>query len=143
MTSQSIDLAFAVIGTNPTPADHGYHLYAAISRALPAAHEPNGIGIHPIRDRLIGDRQMQLCDWSRLTIRVAAERIADFLPLAGKQLNLAVIRSVSVCPRFMPLLPPSPSAAGWSLSKSPATVTIPAHPTPTRSSPPPAANSTP
>jgi CRISPR-associated protein Cas6 len=84
-----IDLWFVVTGTAPLPADHGYHLYAAISRALPAAHEPNGIGIHPIRGRLIGDRQMELCDWSRLTIRVAPERIADFLPLAGKQLNVA------------------------------------------------------
>jgi CRISPR-associated protein Cas6 len=89
MNSQAIDLAFAVVGTSPVPADHGYHLYAAISRALPAIHEPNGIGIHPIRGRQIGDRQMQLCDWSRLTIRVAADRIAEFLPLAGKQLNLA------------------------------------------------------
>jgi CRISPR-associated protein Cas6 len=89
MTTQTIDLAFIVIGTATLPSDHGYHLYAAVSRTLPAVHEPNGIGIHPIRGRLIGDRQMQLCEWSRLTIRVAAERIADFLPLAGKQLDLA------------------------------------------------------
>jgi CRISPR-associated protein Cas6 len=89
MSAQSIDLAFALVSTCPVPADHGYHLYASISRALPAMHEPNGIGIHPIRGRIIGERQMQLCDWSRLTIRVAAERIAEVLPLAGKQLNLA------------------------------------------------------
>src|SRR5262245_36059507 len=87
--NQHIDLAFTLVGTAPIPADHGYHLYAAISRALPALHEPNGIGIHPIRGRLIGDRQMQLCDWSRLLIRAAADRISQLLPLAGKQLNLA------------------------------------------------------
>lgn len=85
----TIDLAFALVGTAPLPADHGYHLYAAISHALPAVHEPNGIAVHPIRGRQIGDRQMALCEWSRLTIRMAADRIADFLPLAGKQLNLA------------------------------------------------------
>jgi CRISPR-associated protein Cas6 len=85
----TIDLAFAVVGSAPLPVDHGYHLYAAISRALPAVHEPNGIGIHPIRGRQIGDRQMQLCDWSKLTIRIATERIAELLPLAGKQLNIA------------------------------------------------------
>jgi CRISPR-associated protein Cas6 len=56
---------------------------------LPTIHQANGIGIHPIRGRLIGDRQMELCDWSRLSIRVAPERIGEFLPLAGKQLNLA------------------------------------------------------
>jgi CRISPR-associated protein Cas6 len=89
MNAQPIDLAFALVGSAPLPADHGYHLYSAISRALPAVHEPNGIAIHPIRGRIIGDRQMQLCDWSKLTIRISAERIAELLPLAGKQLNLA------------------------------------------------------
>lgn len=84
-----IDLSFALIGECDIPADHGYHLYAAVSRLLPSMHEPNGIGIHPVRGRLVGDRRMQLCDFSRLTIRVAPERIADLLPLAGKQLTVA------------------------------------------------------
>jgi CRISPR-associated protein Cas6 len=83
-----IELSFVLTGTADLPADHGYHLYAAVSRLLPSMHEPNGIGIHPIRGRLIGDRRMQLCEFSRLTIRVAPERIADLLPLAGKQLNI-------------------------------------------------------
>jgi CRISPR-associated protein Cas6 len=89
MTTNSIDLAFALIGTAPLPADHGFQLYGAISRALPAVHEPNGIAIHPIRGRQIGERQMALCEWSKLTIRAAADRIADLLPLAGKQLTIA------------------------------------------------------
>ncbi|HVA51265.1 MAG TPA: type I-MYXAN CRISPR-associated protein Cas6/Cmx6 [Pirellulales bacterium] len=83
-----IDLSFILTGTCDIPADHGYHLYAAVSRLLSSMHEPNGIGVHPIRGRLIGDRRMQICDFSRLTIRVAPERIADLLPLAGKQLNI-------------------------------------------------------
>lgn len=87
-----IDLSFILTGTADIPADHGYHLYAAVSRRLPAMHEPNGIGIHPIRGRLVGDRRMQLCDFSRLTIRVAPERIPDVLPLAGKQLSIACQR---------------------------------------------------
>jgi len=89
VNAQTIDLAFSLVATQALPADHGYHLYAAISRVLPALHQPNGIGIHPIRGQIVGDRQMRLCDFSRLTIRVATERIADLLPLAGKQLNLA------------------------------------------------------
>ena len=89
MSNSSIDLAFALVGVSPIPSDHGYVLYAAISRALPALHQPNGIAIHPIRGRIVGDRLMELCDFSRLTIRVAAEQIADLLPLAGKQLNIA------------------------------------------------------
>lgn len=84
-----VDLSFAIVGNCEIPADHGYALYAGISRLLPAVHEPNGIGIHPIRGRLVGGRRMQICDVSRLTIRVAPERIADLLPLATKQLNIA------------------------------------------------------
>jgi hypothetical protein len=43
-----VDLAFRVTG--PTVAvDHGYALYAAISRLIPEIHNTTGIGIHPIR----------------------------------------------------------------------------------------------
>lgn len=83
-----IDLSFVLTAAGDIPADHGYALYAAVSRLLPAMHKPNGIGIHPIRGRLIGDRRTQICDFSRLTIRVAPERLADLLPLAGKPLNV-------------------------------------------------------
>jgi len=51
-----MDLCCVVTATAPVPADHGYHLYAAVSRMLPAVHQANGISIHPIRGRLIGDR---------------------------------------------------------------------------------------
>ena len=84
-----VDLSFVLVVVGEIPADHGYHLDAAVSRLLPAMHEPNGIGIHPIRGRLVGERRMQICDFSRLTIRVAPERIAALLPLAGKQISIA------------------------------------------------------
>lgn len=84
-----IDLSFALTAAGDIPADHGYALYAAVSRVLPSMHEPNGIGIHPIRGRLIGDRRMQICEFSRLMIRVVPERIPDLLPLASQQLNIA------------------------------------------------------
>ena len=32
----TIDLSFPIIATQPIPADHGYHLYAALSNTLPA-----------------------------------------------------------------------------------------------------------
>ncbi|MEQ8785538.1 MAG: type I-MYXAN CRISPR-associated protein Cas6/Cmx6 [Pirellulaceae bacterium] len=83
-----IDLSFRLIGQSTIPSDHGYHLYAAVSRVSSQAHEPNGIGVHPIRGRQIGDRQIQLTDFSRLTIRTEADHISRWLPLAGKQLNV-------------------------------------------------------
>lgn len=85
----ALDVSFTVSSKIPIPADHGYHLYAAISRVLPLIHETNGIGIHPIRGRMIGGRQMQLANFSRLTIRLAANRMVDVLPLSGTELNVA------------------------------------------------------
>jgi len=46
-----VDLTFLIRAAHPIPADHGYLLYAAVSRALPAIHQGNGYGIHPIGGR--------------------------------------------------------------------------------------------
>ncbi len=83
-----VDLAFSVVCPHALPADHGYLLYSAVSRMLPAAHQADGYGIHPIRGRQLGGRTLQLTEHSRLVIRTDAEHIARFLPLAGKQLRL-------------------------------------------------------
>jgi CRISPR-associated protein Cas6 len=86
--STKIDLSFELTG-DVLPCDHGYALYGAISRILPAIHESNGIAIHPIRGQIVGDRQMRLTDKSRLVLRTVLDRIGDLLPLAGKQLVVA------------------------------------------------------
>lgn len=83
-----IDLTFAVQTTKPIPADHGYALYGAISRQLPDMHRENGFAVHPIRGRLIGERQLSLMPWSSLTIRVPDGQITPLLSLAGKTLSL-------------------------------------------------------
>ena len=62
----TIDLAFSLLASEPIPADHGYHLYGALSRILPQLHETNGIAVHPIRGQQIGNRQLQLNDRSQL-----------------------------------------------------------------------------
>jgi hypothetical protein len=46
-----VELAFRISSQRPIPADHGYFLYAAVSRELPAMHADNGIGSHWIRGR--------------------------------------------------------------------------------------------
>jgi CRISPR-associated protein Cas6 len=83
-----VDLAFSIVSPHAIPADHGYLLYSAVSRALPEAHQADGYGIHPIRGRQLGGRTLQLTEHSRLVIRADAEQIARFLPLAGKPLQL-------------------------------------------------------
>jgi CRISPR-associated protein Cas6 len=87
--SAVVDVSFPVRCQAPLPADHGYLLYAALSRLLPALHRENGVAVHPLAGRLVGPRQLQLDDGSRLTLRLSHDRIADILGLAGKQLNLA------------------------------------------------------
>ena len=44
----TVDLSFQIVATQPIPADHGYHLYAALSKTLPVLHQHNGIAVHPI-----------------------------------------------------------------------------------------------
>lgn len=100
-----VDLAFAVRAVHPIPADHGYLLYSAVSRALPEAHRQNGYGIHPIRGRQLGGRTLQLTDRSRLVIRTDAEQVAQFLPLAGKSLQLLDCLLRAGVPQVLALAP--------------------------------------
>lgn len=84
-----VDIFFPVISRDPLPADHGYILYAAISRMLPEVHNENGIAVHPIAGRLIGNRMMQPIETSHLAIRLTANQIPLVIQLAGRSLNLA------------------------------------------------------
>ena len=79
-----VDLSFSLIGSQAVAADHGYALYGAISRLLPEVHRENGIAVHPVRGRQVGNRQLMLMPWSTLTLRVVDAQIASLLPLAGK-----------------------------------------------------------
>ncbi len=83
-----VDLAFAVTAQKPIASDHGYALFGAVSRVLPVVHQENGFAIHPIRGRKVGDEEMVLTPWSRLTLRTPADRIAELLPLAGQSLHV-------------------------------------------------------
>jgi hypothetical protein len=83
-----VDVRFRLIG-DEIPADHGYHLFAAISRLVPSLHGDDEVGVHPISGRLAGNRRLALTDRSSLTIRLASDRVGEILPLAGKTLQVA------------------------------------------------------
>jgi len=83
-----IDLSYRLSGNQPIRSDHGYALFASVSRLLPEVHAENGIGIHPIGGRQDGDRRMMLMPWSTLSFRMSAEKMPALLPLAGKSLVL-------------------------------------------------------
>lgn len=82
-----VDLAFRLTGSE-IPVDHGYALYAAMSRIVPEVHEALDIGIHPIRGIYVGSGKLLLSDSSRLVVRLSIEDIPFYLKLAGKSLVL-------------------------------------------------------
>ena len=69
---QVVDLAFRLRGTE-LPVDHGYLLFAAISRRLVALHEASGWGVHPVRDTPLGNGALALSDGSRLVMRLPTD----------------------------------------------------------------------
>lgn len=83
-----LDLEFPVFSTSAIDVDHGYHLYAGLSKALATVHSENGIAVHPITGRQIGDRMLQLMPWSTVKVRTPQERIGDLVGLAGKTVNI-------------------------------------------------------
>ena len=83
-----LDLEFPVFSTSAIAVDHGYHLYAGLSNALSTVHSENGIAVHPIRGRQIGDRMLQLMPWSTIKVRTPQERIGDLVGLAGKSITI-------------------------------------------------------
>lgn len=91
--SQKLDLYFPLRGRE-IPVDHGYSLYAALSRLLedatdPWLHESDAIGIHLVRGRYIGNGRLGLDPrGARLGLRLPVELIPKVLVLAGKALQI-------------------------------------------------------
>lgn len=83
MGEPKVDLAFHVMGRK-IPVDHGYALYAAVSRVLPGFHEEKDAALGLIRGRYIGDGLLDITPNTEIVIRIPANRIASALPLAGK-----------------------------------------------------------
>ncbi len=99
-----VDVKFPLVGQQ-IPADHGYHLFAAISGILPDLHGDDEVGIHAINGRLVGNRLLALTDRSCLTIRIEADRIREVLPLAGKRLRIGTAQVQVGAPHTAALVP--------------------------------------
>ena len=82
-----IDLSFVLVGTT-IPLDHGYVLFSALCRVVPALHGDVSAGVHPIRGRQSAAGVLNLTDWSRLKIRLPSEGLAPYIALAGKEIEL-------------------------------------------------------
>lgn len=87
-----VELEFPLLASAPIPADHGYLLYAAVSRLLPEVHQPNHIALCPISGRQLGNRLLALTRTSRLRLRSPQEQVPLLVHLAGKELQLGQAR---------------------------------------------------
>jgi CRISPR-associated protein Cas6 len=89
-TIHTLDVAFTLQG-NDLPVDHGYALYAALSR-LPESglwlHETDTVAVHPIRGHYASDGVLKLTPGSRLRLRLPAADLPHVLPLAGKGIEV-------------------------------------------------------
>jgi CRISPR-associated protein Cas6 len=103
-----VDLSFPICG-DPIPADHGYHLFAGISKLVPEIHGELRVGIHPIRGTHIPPRALRLERRSRLTLRTPASLIGPLLRLAGNRVSIGgagirpgapSVRSLQPCPNL-------------------------------------------
>ena len=99
-----VDLEFPVRG-GTIPADHGYALFGALCRVVPWLHADAGVGIHPIRGRLVGGRSLAITPASRLALRIPSSRIHEALPLAGQRLDLDGAQLTIGTPTVQPLRP--------------------------------------
>ncbi len=91
MSSPAIDLIFPLHGKH-APLEHGYLLYAVLSHHLETPeslwlHDSDSVGLHLIRGRYVGAGLLALHD-ARFGVRIPADLIPKFLPLAGKSIQL-------------------------------------------------------
>jgi CRISPR-associated protein Cas6 len=101
-----IELHFPVLGSS-LPVDHGYALYSALSRFLPAIHNAGSrVFLAPIGGRYAGNGTLHL-EFGRscLRVRLPTEDIPSILPLAGKSLALDGHRIRFGVPQVRSLVP--------------------------------------
>ena len=99
-----VDVQFPLRG-RAIPADHGYALFAAVSKWIPGLHSDRSVGVHPVTGRLIGGRLLALTRQSFLTIRIPSERVGEIVRLAGKKLDLGGTRLNVGVPRARSIRP--------------------------------------
>jgi CRISPR-associated endonuclease/helicase Cas3 len=99
-----VNLSFSVQG-QALPADHGFGLFAALSRLCPAVHQQNEIQILTIPG--IPDRKgkITLTDRSRLLIRLPITKIPLVYAIAGKRLLIGKHSIQIGIPNVEPLQP--------------------------------------
>ncbi len=98
-----IDLAFKISADQPIRVDHGYALFAALSKLSRRFHDAERIGVHSIKGQQIRGRRVRLTEFSRLTIRTPANLIPGWLGIVGDTLCVGD-SEIRVCaPELQPI----------------------------------------
>ena len=103
-TGTIIELSFRLLG-RAIPVDHGYALYAALSRVVPELHDAQELGIQPVRGVYAGGGVLHLAPFSCLAIRLPQDQIQPVLKLAGKTADVDGHALHIGVPNARPLLP--------------------------------------
>jgi CRISPR-associated protein Cas6 len=85
--SPKINVQFPLNGSK-LPVDHGYILYAAISRLLPELHSAEWLGIEMISGVPFGEGLILLPRGATLRMRLPADKFGLVIRLAGKILEI-------------------------------------------------------
>jgi CRISPR-associated protein Cas6 len=104
MAMPIVDVSFPLQITS-MPRDHGYVLYSAVSRAVPALHGAKWLGIHPLSGRAIDCDLLEIGRHARLHLRLPADKIPAVLPLAGTTLDMAGRKAAVGAPTIHALVP--------------------------------------
>ena len=83
-----VELRFPVIGTS-LPSDHGYAMFASISRLIPEAHGADWLAVETVPGTLRGDGAIHLNPRARLKLRLPQNRVSLMMKLAGKRLDVS------------------------------------------------------
>lgn len=97
-----VDVAFPVRG-DAIPLDHGYPLFGALSRLVPALHQHAEWGVHPVFGRR-EERRLHLEPASRIKVRMPLSEMAVVMPLAQATLDVAGARVSLSFPQVFPLV---------------------------------------
>lgn len=102
----TVDAAFPVRGGR-LPLDHGFTLFSALSRVLPAIHENASWGIHPVFGQRVGHDALELLPNSRIKVRLPLAQISAVLPLSKATIEVA---GSTLALGFLQVLPLTPAA---------------------------------
>jgi len=82
-----VELSFPVIGTS-LQSDHGYVMFASISRLIPEAHGSDWLAVETVPGTARGDGGIHLNPRAHLRMRLPQDRLSLMMKLAGKRLDV-------------------------------------------------------